>query len=111
MLSVDPLHGHSEWFAHSVRKKLHFLEMLEQCRTVVPGHRITSPRDVVAMQCGSGNADDVCNPDAGCEGKVFIPDAFERGTVPGDRIHLVHDYDDIADAEQRDDMSVASSSG
>src|SRR6476620_8586223 len=81
--------------------------MLDQGRTLVPGHRAAVPGDVVAVQCAGGNAGDVHSPEPCGECEIFDPDPFEDGTIPADHVHLVDDHDRMANAEQRDDMAVA----
>ena len=81
--------------------------MIEQSRAPVPGHRIAAPRDIVAVEGARGNAGDIRKPETGSEGQIVAPDALELALFPVDHIHFVDDNDDIANAEERDDLTVA----
>src|SRR5437868_3425766 len=58
-----PLHREAAAVEIAVGGDLYCLEVLEQRRAVVPGHVLRAVDDVVALQCGDGDRDQVGQPE------------------------------------------------
>ena len=95
---------------------LDLLEQLQQRRIVVPVHRLRAVDDVVAVQRGDRDVDDLvllARPApvacAGCRrsSSNSVDDLFEARLRVIDEIHLVDRHHELGDAEQRADERVA----
>ena len=64
---------------------------------------------MIAIKCGDGDRHDVGNTTRGCEWHVRVDNGIEDLLRVTHEIHLVHGEQDVPNAEQRDDASMASS--
>ncbi len=82
------------------------LEVPDEGGPVVPGGAGRALGDVVAPQGGDRDAHDVVEADLDGEGPVVGFDGLEHRVGVVDEVELVHGHDDVADAEQGDEVAV-----
>ena len=104
--AVDPLHGHAERPVGG-GGDLDRLEMGEQRRSVVPGHRGGGVDDVGAGQARQRDGGDPVDADRAREVAIVGDDRVEGRLVVADEVHLVHREHDVADADELDEVAVA----
>ncbi len=109
---VDPLHRQAQ------RPRLQpglvdldGFQVLHQRRTAVPGRRRAGGGDVVALQPGDRDGEDVGQADLGGERAIVVDDLVEHRPVVAHQVHLVHRQHDVADADQADQERVAAGLG
>ena len=83
------------------------LEVVEQRRALIPGHRIRSIDDVVAEQRRDGDEGHVGQLQACRERVELLDDRVEHRLVVVDQVHLVHAHDHVRDPQQSTDERVA----
>jgi hypothetical protein len=109
---VDPLDGHAEGGLLQPRViDLDRLEMAQQGWPVVPGGLVAEGEDVVTLERGHRDAADAVQADLRGEGAVRVLDRRERRAGVADEVHLVDGEHNVADPEQRHQVTVPSRLG
>ena len=102
-----PLHREAPVFEVAVGGDLDRLEMLEQRRARVPGHRLAAIDDVVALERRHRDRAGVVEPEPLGERPQVGLDLREALRREIDEIHLVDRDDHVRDHELRGDVGVA----
>ena len=102
-----PLHREAPVLEVAVGRDLDRLQMLEQRRARVPGHRLAAIDDVVALQRRHRDRPGVVEPEPIGERPQVGLDLREALRREVDEIHLVDRDDDVRDHELRRDVGVA----
>ncbi len=103
----DPLDGEAPLLEHAPGGELDALEVLEQRRPAVPGHRRPGLDDVLAVEGRERNGVQILQAEPLCEHVELGLDLHEAPGRVVDQVHLVHGHDDVRDGEQRGDVGVA----
>jgi hypothetical protein len=104
---VDVLHRQAQVRERLVAADVDGVEQLDDGRSLVPGHRGSARHDVFALERRDRHDARIHLADSGNPEAVIL-DALKHFLVVADEVHLVDRDDDVADAEQRDDVGVPS---
>src|SRR5690606_21492359 len=91
------LHGEAEFGTDEAARDFDRLEVLQQGRPAVPGHRLPALHHVVALERTHRDEDGLRLPEAADERPVLVGDASEGGLVIVDEVHLVDGNDQVGD--------------
>ncbi len=109
MRSVDILHRKTEIAQVAVGGDLDSFQFSQQSGSFVPRHGGGRLRHVVAAQRRYRHAAHVLDPELGHELQVIVANPREYRWVVADQIHFVDRQQQMANAEQGDDETVATS--
>ena len=101
-----PLHGEAAIDEVAVRGDVHVLEVIQQRRTLVPGHVQRTLDDVLTVNGRDRDECDVGDLEPRAELAEILLDVIERALAVVDQVHLVDAYDQVPDPEQRRDEGV-----
>jgi len=101
------LHRHAEGLVQVVAGDLDLFQVAKQGGAVVPGGPTTRFNDIVAAQGREWDARDLLEAESGGELFVFFADCVEAAGGKIDQVHLVDRQHHLADADQRDQVTVA----
>ena len=103
---IHPLHRQAKGAEALVPLHRHRLKMGQQGRASMPGHGLAGAGDVVPLQRGDGDGDDVQIPQLGGKAPIGALNVGEDGLLVAHQVHLVDRQHEVADAEQRRDVAV-----
>src|SRR6266404_7661276 len=104
--AVDPLHWKTEWPFTVVTRNIDKIEVIEECRTLIPRHPSRRTSNIVTKPRRQRDGLDRRIPKPRCEGRKARRDFLEGGLLESDEIHLVDGEHDVTDAEQPTDKGV-----
>ncbi len=102
-----PLDGEAHVDQVAVGGDVDVLEVVEQRRPLIPGHRLRAIDHVVAEQRRDRDERHVGHLQAGSEAVEVLDDRVEDALVEVHEVHLVDAHHDVRDAEQRADEGMA----
>ena len=102
-----PLHGEARVVEVARRGDLDRLEVVQQRRSLVPGHVGRGLDDVVAVQRRDRDEGEVLHGQPAREVGELVDDLAEALLAPVHEVHLVDRDDQVGDAQQRRDERVA----
>ena len=103
---VHVLDRHAQVLQRLVVADVDRVEELDDARALVPGHALARGHHVLALEGGDRHDARIDVLDA-ADLQAVLVDLVEHLLVVADEVHLVDRDDDVADAEQRDDVGVA----
>ena len=103
----NALHTHAQRLIAPMRlPRFGAFEQFDQSRPVIPRRRSAARRDVVAADAGDGNRSKAGQVERAGDRDEIGDDFVISGAVVADQIHLGDGEHDLADAHQREDVSV-----
>jgi len=105
--AIHPLHRQAERFFPAIILDLHRLQMVHQGRPVVPRGVGAGVDDVIPAEGGDGDGRNGGKAEWDGELLVVAADRLELLLVEIDQVHLVDRQDDMADADQGDQVAVS----
>ena len=103
---VDPLHRQAQAAGRFAAVHLHRLQVLQQRRPGVPGRVRRSLEQVVALQRRQRDCLHLADAQLRGQRAIALRDRLEHRLVVADQVHLVHRQHHLAQAQQRDDVTV-----
>jgi hypothetical protein len=109
--AVDPLNRHAERLRGQGVLDLDRLQPAHQRRAVVPGRGRARLGDVLTVQRAHRDGGEIGQADQVGEVAILGDDPIEDRLIPADQIHLVDRHDNLADAQQVDEVAVPAGLG
>ena len=109
--TVDVLDRQSEVDQIQVRCNMHVFQQIHQGCALIPRHGLAFGDHIIALQGGQGQKADIAQLQPGGKGRVVGHDGVKHLLAVADEVHLIDRHNDVLDAEQRGDKTVATGLG